>query len=322
MTTPRAKTIHTPPPVPKLNLHIPNLAGGGYAPLQFSGETADGRAIYGRYRGGYLSVTADMGTPTQDLLLEVNLGPALDGYISHPQCCQLTGITGPGPWRDPEESADYDLSGATSFYRLRLDSTAATARQLLADLINAVGADRGRQMQPSGLMPLKSAEETTALEVRFDLSPQGFDAARLTDFARYPKTAQPGHLVLSLSYPSFGRAALPLNGIRPIIHRSRDYAPVRVAGETQTVLHNWLWLKAEFATGDPWALSLLGTIDALALKRFPEIQIGRFDLDTDAQTDEPSIDAQIDPEVLAWLRGGHRRVLQLSRDNTGWRPVD
>jgi hypothetical protein len=92
----RANRFFKPPNVPKVDLRVTSLCGGGACPSQYSGETPDGREVYIRYRNGFLSIdVAD--EPSEELrynrnFLDIKLGPPLDGELSAQQLISLTGL--------------------------------------------------------------------------------------------------------------------------------------------------------------------------------------------------------------------------------------
>jgi hypothetical protein len=129
----------TPPKLASLNLDLARLAGGGYAPAQFFGETHDGREVYIRYRGGNFSVTlANEPGVADDTCVDERIGPPLHGGISIAQLCNYFGITINGarpPLPTPEEmlrEGCRDLSGLTTFYDVWLSSGLDTQKRLLS----------------------------------------------------------------------------------------------------------------------------------------------------------------------------------------------
>lgn len=120
--------FYSRPNLPKLGIDLVKLEGGGMAPSQFEGKTADGRPIYIRYRGGYFSV--QLGKPGQSVyegeeILAADFGPGLHGAMLLEQACDLAGITinGSKPvltlerWREASEEAAYlDFSGRSTYW--------------------------------------------------------------------------------------------------------------------------------------------------------------------------------------------------------------
>jgi hypothetical protein len=89
--------FYSRPDLPKLGLDLVELEGGGSFPSQFWGKTTDGRTIFVRYRGGWLTVSS--GPPgtnpyeTRDVLVESCIGWPLHGFILKEQVCDLVGMT-------------------------------------------------------------------------------------------------------------------------------------------------------------------------------------------------------------------------------------
>jgi hypothetical protein len=121
--------FYSRPDIPPLGLDLTDLGGGGSCPAQFEGQTAGGRRVHIRYRGGGFSVsvgedgapqTAPMETP-----IDSQIGPALHGDMLLEQACDLAGLTirGQTPILSEErrliaaEEADIiDFSGRTTYW--------------------------------------------------------------------------------------------------------------------------------------------------------------------------------------------------------------
>ena len=161
----------TPPKLLPLGLDLAELSGGGFCPSQFEGLTHDGRDVYCRYRGGWLSIQVSnkIGADVFNdctILLDVGLEPPLDGSMALWELCKYTGITINGktvnkpdkvitPKRVKPQKLGYidyvdmiksiddvvpfendleandDLSGEMSFYNAHLESTIITARAMV-----------------------------------------------------------------------------------------------------------------------------------------------------------------------------------------------
>ena len=136
----------TPKLPPSLGLDLAHLAGSGACPAQFFGTTHDGRGIYARYRGGWLSVrvATHPGQAATDgvLLLDHGLGTRYDGHLSLAQLCAYAGISVNSvtpPLTDRQSGADEgytDLSGATTFCEIVVHRPGAdVARRCLSDCL-------------------------------------------------------------------------------------------------------------------------------------------------------------------------------------------
>jgi hypothetical protein len=124
------------PSIKPLNLDLAKLRCVGSCPTQGYGETHDGRQIYIRYRGGWLSV--ELQDP-DETLLEAHFGDRYDGTLLLGQICDLTGITingekPPIDERPMREEGVPDWSGKYVHWSFQLHYTAAGKKAFLADL--------------------------------------------------------------------------------------------------------------------------------------------------------------------------------------------
>ncbi len=115
--------FHTPDPPAPLGLDLAELSGGGSCPSQFYGLTHDGKDVYVRYRGGWLTmeVAKESGGEAYggDMRLEVGIGPYLDGYITCTRFCEQFGVTVNGAVpAERDKAADWqtDFSGRTTYW--------------------------------------------------------------------------------------------------------------------------------------------------------------------------------------------------------------
>ncbi len=108
------------PDLKPLNIDLISIKGGGSCPSQFWGQTADGRSIYIRYRGGHFSVECG-GVE----LIDASIGPGFHGDLLMEQACDLAGLTvrGKRPALSEEarlEAAEdaliLDWSGRTTYW--------------------------------------------------------------------------------------------------------------------------------------------------------------------------------------------------------------
>ncbi|MGM4986549.1 hypothetical protein [Rhizobium sp. 11_C7_N12_5] len=143
------------PSIKPLNLDLAKLRCVGSCPTQGYGETHDGRQIYIRYRGGWLTV--EFQDPVETLL-EVQFGDRYDGTIMLEQICDLTGITinGKRPAIDEQpmrEEGVPDWSGKYVHWSFHLQYTLAGKKAFLADF--------GREF-PGLCVNLERTEQTRA----------------------------------------------------------------------------------------------------------------------------------------------------------------
>ncbi|MGR3511306.1 MAG: hypothetical protein ACU0GG_00975 [Paracoccaceae bacterium] len=131
--------FHTPEPPAPLGLDLAELSGGGSLPSQFYGMTHDGREVYVRYRGGGLRVEVAK-TPGADLLdsetlLDIDIGPYLDGYMTLARFCAQFGVTVNGSLpgeTDPRAHRQADFSGKTTYWDAIYRAVSnSTAREIL-----------------------------------------------------------------------------------------------------------------------------------------------------------------------------------------------
>ena len=80
--------FYSRPNLRSLGIDVVKIDGGGSCPAQFEGETADGRHVYIRYRGGRFSVDCGEGWG-----INASIGPYLHGSMLLEQACDLAGIT-------------------------------------------------------------------------------------------------------------------------------------------------------------------------------------------------------------------------------------
>lgn len=76
------------PNLKPLNIDLISIEGGGSCPAQFWGQTADGRSLYIRYRGGHFGVECG-----DVKLIDACIGPGLHGDLMMEQACDLAGLT-------------------------------------------------------------------------------------------------------------------------------------------------------------------------------------------------------------------------------------
>ena len=128
--------FYTRPKIEPLNLDLVRLEGGGSCPSQFNGTTVDGKSLYIRYRGGWLSAEWDDPGHEKGLegqkLVEAQIGPMFHGDILMEQVCDLLGltlfgVTPPFTEEDRIKTANHswilDWSGRTTYWEEPLQVT-------------------------------------------------------------------------------------------------------------------------------------------------------------------------------------------------------
>ena len=203
--------FHTPQLPQPLSLDFADLSGGGAAPSQFYGRTHDGREVYVRYRSGILRVEvakkpdADFLDP--EVLLDVDIGPGLDGYITCARFCTLFGVTVNGAIPPETDVAAYrqtDLSGRTSYCGGSLGNVSdRQARTILAGIMDEFpGALLCQPNFTNGLLfeGLTRVSPDTASTSKVWIIP---DAATLQDVETSPEdyiVAKPDQLQIEIIY--------------------------------------------------------------------------------------------------------------------------
>lgn len=317
----------TPPRVEPLNLDLAELAGGGYAPAQFFGQTHDGREVYVRYRGGGLSVTVadEPGTEAQTCILEVRLGPPLHGGVSVGQLCHWCGITinrELPPLPTPEEMVEEgykDLSGATTFYDVWLSSTFDTQKQFMvaalaslpsATLIQPI-LDRQFKLQGYRICP---TVEDLALDTSYVFAGRPVTEETLASLTeqRVELYDLEGCIAIRLNTSGFQNQIRKYgNDDAGRVHRATGKV-ISVAGQVDECLHGSLSLHSQFRTGDSSRGALLQRLDQLLDEFFPAYEIACFDLITGEKELESSYVMPLDPNIVKWIDAAPDRWLGIT----------
>lgn len=124
----------SPVPFIALNLDLAELSGGGASPSRFTGKTHGGQILRCTYDDGYLRITRPRDTSREAIknakvLSAGRIGPKVHGFLTLAQLCHVAGLTvnGAYPRADLPGQQDYlDFSGQTTYYSLRLNSSAET----------------------------------------------------------------------------------------------------------------------------------------------------------------------------------------------------
>lgn len=325
----------TPPKLEKLDLDLASLAGGGYAPAQFDGVTHDGRHLYCRYRGGWLTITELRG-PDDDLMdgreiLSVNLGPPLHGGLTIGQLCQYAGITINGmtpPLPSPEEMAREgarDLSGRMSFFDVTVHSTHETQRSFLDAIsrkwgnVTIIQPVSGENYHWRSCGSVEGITRDTFCIIRsVPVSDEGLRRVR-ADVSL--QETFPDALIVTVFASGF---AFPLRMNRsPLIERAQQICgrELHVANQTDDLLFGRFSLSAQFATDDAEALRQVQHLHQLFDETYPPCLMEEFDLATGQGTDAEDIKVPMDPKIASWVCNNEDRWYFVTPKGTREHPV-
>lgn len=326
----------TPPKIGKLNLDLASLAGGGYAPAQFYGETHDGRHLYCRYRDGWLTITELRGSDDDLMdgreLLSVNLGPPLHGGLTVGQLCQYVGITINGvmpPLPTPEEMAREgakDLSGQTSFFDVTVKSTHKTQRSFLEALMRGWG-------QITIIEPVSSENfRHTGWRLCSSIdaiAKDGFCIIRGVAVSDEELQRVRVDVNLQESFPEALIVSVFASGFRfplrtggnSLVERAQQICgrELHVAGQSDDMLYGSFSLHAQFGTDDAEALRQVQHIHQLFDEIYPRFRVEEVNLVTRQRTDARDYTISMDPEIASWVSANDDRwyfvVPQGTREN-------
>lgn len=308
MIGPRTNRFFTPPSVPQVDLRVTSLRGGGACPSQYWGQTPDGREVYIRYRNGYLSidVAEKQGekAPYNGGVLDVHIGPPLDGELSAQQLISLTGLTvdmlDEGQVSAETES-ERDLSGATTFWStIGISATRAGAERFLTVLWREFpdcqlfeiswSQPGGRKKRP--LSPSETPKDTV-LEVVL-----GAGCPEIS--LRYAR--------FKYDFPGYGR---PDDNSRYSEEAGREVETVGSIG--CEVKYDSMSISSEFRTDDTVARTWLERLDEKLDACFPEFEYIPHDLATGEITDGEVLKTQDDPEITKWVHNTSNRFRHIRR---------
>ncbi len=320
-----APNFFTPPRLRPLNLDVVSLGGGGVSPAQFDGRTSDGRNIYCRYRGGWLSVHLSQEPGGEayggTTLLEANIGPGLHGALSLGQLCRYAGITIAG--RSPPMPSQsviaknglLDLSGDTTFLDLGIESTEATALKLYDDIVNLIPDVIGAQQD--GPQRQYSLCRTSADAI-------GWRLALLRPVAPALMT-EGGWPIESVEVENVGpRMVLGLvqhgayrPSFRPLIYSySYDQRLTSAAGQPLQMMRaagglpvDNLLMQLSFPTGDAHGRDLATDIYRVVTECYPVERVLAFDLSNHERIPEKDSLRLLDPQIMEWVKGQEHRWL-------------
>jgi hypothetical protein len=302
----------TPPKIPKVDLSVTSLSGGGACPSQYRGQTSDGREVYIRYRGGVLSidmsrVPSEAEQPRTEVL-NIELGPPLDGTISARQLISLTGLKVDDLDGDellPEAEVELDLTGKTTFYRTReISATNDGAMKFLSLLWSAFPSCQVTEItwsQHEGrnerLLELGELPKETELEISL-----GNDCPAISlQFSRF-----------KYDFPGFGR---PDGDIEFSKEAGRKIETVGSFG--CAVKYDSLSISSEFRTDNVAARDWLEQLDSKLADCFPEIEYAPHDPGSGEEIAGEPWKTQDDPAISEWVRATSNRFRYVRREARG-----
>ncbi|MEM7444207.1 MAG: hypothetical protein AAF414_12855 [Pseudomonadota bacterium] len=290
----RESRFFTPPAVPKVDLHVTSLYGGGECPSQYDGHTTDGREVYVRYRGGRLTIhvvlSAGEEPASSEKILDVIVGPPLDGALSSQQLVSLTGIQVDEPQTTPEVEDESDLSGATKFWRgLGISATKDGMTAFIARVhksfpqceIREVFWSESRERQTRKLTADKVATKS-ALEVVL-----GPDCPKI-------------NLGLPLLEYNFRGYDLPGNDAR--LSKKVGRAIETIGSRDCVIKIQHVHVSSKFETHDNLARNWLERFDKSVDAAFPATIYLPFDLATGTTVSQEPLILHDDPRIADWLR--------------------
>ncbi len=306
---PRKNRYFTPPEVPKIDLHVASLRGGGACPSQYWGSTSDDREVYIRYRGGNLTidVASQPGEKARkdDNVLDVQLGPPLDGSISIGQLMTLSGLR---VSHRPDHQVSFeerDLSGATTFWEtLGLSATKAGAENLLATLWHEFPNFQVSEVSwshPTGREERPLADGEKPSETLLELTLGSGSPNIFLSYSRFKYDS-----------PGFGRSDADS---RHSVEVGREIE--NVGGFACEVKYENLRISSEFPTEDALSRTWLEQLDRILDTLFPEVEYTAVDLTTGVSVADKPLKTQDDPAICEWVRAKPNRFRYITRRHVG-----
>ena len=308
MLGPHSDRFFTPEKPPKVDLRVISLRGGGACPSQYWGLTPDGREVYIRYRNGYLTIDLAH-TPGEEAnsdgdVLDVRLGPPLDGEISAQQLISLTGLTVDEldeSQVSAETESERDLSGETTFWNANgISATNEGAIRFLSAL-------------------WREFPSCQVFEISW--SQKGERSLRLLEVGEIPKETMleiclaTDCSAISLLYPRFKFDFPGYGGPKGDSTYSEEVGrKIETVGSFGCVVkYDRLSLSTEFPTTDKSTRNWLNRLSAKLDICFPETSYSPKDMQSgEAINDEPRR-FQDDPAIAAWVLGASNRFRYVSR---------
>lgn len=307
MIGPRTNRFFTPPNIPKVDVRVTSLRGGGACPSQYWGQTPDGREVYIRYRNGYLliDVAEKQGeeTPYNGGVLDVHIGPPLDGELSAQQLVSLTGlkvdVLDEGQSRKTE--SERDLSGATTFWNaIGISATKVGAERFLSVLWREfpdcqVFENSWSQAGGPNKHVLCPGETPRFTNLGVNL---GEGCPRISlQYVRF-----------KYDFPGYGG---PEDNSRFSQEARREVETVGSVG--CEVKYDSLSISSEFCTDDTVARMWLERLDEIIDGCFPEFEYIPHDIATGEIAEGEALKTQDDPEITKWVQAVSNRFRYIRR---------
>lgn len=322
----------TPPRISKLNLDLAELSGGGHGPAEFEGKTHDGREVYCRYRGGWLSVTIANFVGGDCLydgteILGVQLGPPVDGGMTLGHLCRYAGITIKGVLPPPptaEEIICYsakDLSGHQSYFNVWLDSTHSTQRAFLGKMLREF--DHCRIVEPVvvGRSDIVGWRECKSAD---DISADFFSVVHAVKWNPDILSDARGDTTIRELLPDAIVVDVRASGFKHLLHKYVDHTAswvkrtwglqVMVAGQCDEMLHGTFSLHSSYRKDDAEAFRFLRKMDSLIDEVFPAFRLDEFDVLTGERFGDKEYIGHFDPAIAQWISEDNSRWLYLRRE--------
>jgi len=292
----------TPPKLSPLGLDVASIDGGGWAPAQFEGETHDGRQVYCRYRGGWLSIWI-ANAPGLDALsegtclLEERIGPPYHGGLSLEQLCRYAGITINGTMLELNSEDEMqkegwkDLSGNSTHYKFVQYSTRETARRLFDEL--SIRVPSSNEDYRNWYFIVEDDAEGKRIKAK------SIASVRETAARRNPPP-------FGLRY--FGFRKCPTFSNISIDRFKKDLGlHLRTPGTDETCRYADLFIDATFPADARDQLDRAVKVDEMLNEFFPVTQFICFDLKHGLRLPEKDFAAPFDREIRKWISAGEDR---------------
>lgn len=302
----------TPPRIPKVDLCVTSLSGGGACPSQYRGQTSDGREVYIRYRGGVLSIDKSCvpseGEHPRIEVLNIELGPPLDGTISARQLISLTGLKVDdldGGQLLSESEVELDLSGKTTFYRTHeISATNEGAMKLLSLLWSEFPSCQVAEItwsQHEGRHERLLEDGEPPREAVLEICLGNECPAISLQFSRF-----------KYDFPGYGR---PDGDTELSKEAGRKIETVGSFG--CAVKYDNLSISSEFRTDNVAARDWLEQLDSKLADCFPEIEYSPHDLGSGEEIAGEPWKTQDDPAIGEWIRASSNRFRYVRREARG-----
>lgn len=320
--------FHTPSLPPPLLLDLRHLEGGGSLPSQFYGSTHDNRDVYVRYRGGNLSVDI-ANAPGEEALdgtrvLDVMIGPPLDGTMSMHQFCRDFGVTinGATPIEIDSFADRYsDLTGRTTFAEaVRGWVTLPTSKRMLAACRDHFPAAFLVAPELDDRYHCKRLIEVAAETVMENAVWLVDGAARLADIDSRPERyilPKAGQMQMQITHDLWKHPP-PKFSSWFLQQAQKDLGKVLIAAGSKGMLHadglayGTFRLLTEFATADTARRDQLESLGDRLLHFLPMTCVQKIDLRNNDVLLEQTV--PLDPVVVEWCRADDNRWRSILRE--------